>query len=249
MNVLTNHCDEQLAYRYILKVGIAAPEVKGSHAQLALIMTLGSVITTSLAGVLTVSPTALAVPGRTVTDAIECLPYVPTVGANLRNPFTPDASEIAAAWTCADSAPAEEVEITGKLLAKATVWEATYALSPCTADGAYVCATNGMGFLLAANMVAQEYAKQWAEAITCMDKCSIPVDEATSEIRSILSEAVTHAYAEACSGGGLWAAGALEAGIEGASLCALVEANVAAVSSSTCLPGGVLYTDASDAAC
>lgn len=51
--------------------------------------------------------------------------------------------------------------------------------------------------------------------------------------------------------GGSWTVQSLASDIESASLCALAEASVAAVSRppSTCLAGGIVYADATDATC
>lgn len=107
----------------------------------------------------------------------------------------------AAEWTCGDSVATSELEVTSKLLAKATAVAASFIYEQCDdGDGAYTCAFAGTEIQHAAQAVAACYAQFWADAITCTATCNVSVDAVSEAVGSILAEAAADAYAAACVG-------------------------------------------------
>lgn len=165
-----------------------------------------------------------------------------SVGAIKQIDALAEASASAAAWTCGEHTAAEaEVHATAKAVAKATAKALSAAWAGCdvTSDG-FACADASTWIEETAYSVAVAYAELWAISLNCEGTCYVSVDTAVASLSTILVKAATDAYAHVCSAGGYWTADALAVDIEAASLTAVAEASVAAISvpPHVCVAGG-----------
>lgn len=162
----------------------------------------------------------------------------------------------AAAWTCGTSVAIVDATVTASALAEATAVAVSFAFAECKVDDGFACAIASSEVEKIAKAVADAYASLWAGAFAsekCLDNltCEVSIDSVAKAVGTVLVKASTDAFAAVCAEKGYWTDVDLDIKIKEASLCALAEASVFAISAapSTCIAGGITYAGAEDSTC